>query len=332
MKKPLILILATLLLTACAGPVPTPLSPSQMATVIARTVAASIKLNAALPQTPAPPGGTPKAVPSWPKSSPTPPPTRTRTPTFTATNPSPSNCAFPQSASETLRVTRVLNPGTIEGVLNDRLVQVQLIGVANSDPAQIAVDFSPQAMLHVADWVAGQELTLVKDTSDHDLRNRLPRYVFAGKLFVNYELIRLGDARSRPAEPDLACLATLQQAEAEARLQQVGLWKPVYPPTNTPTPQPGLGSSATPDLPGPGTVVATFPVYATPTPLPSPTSLAEPCACGGADLSCHDFSSRQAAQACFDYCQSKGMGDIFQIDGDQNGRACELARYPTPTP
>jgi len=56
------------------------------------------------------------------------------------------------------------------------------------------------------------------------------------------------------------------------------------------------------------------------TPIPPPSS---PCNCSGPDLNCSDFSTQAAAQACYDYCKSQGYGDVFRLDGDSDGAACE---------
>jgi len=48
-----------------------------------------------------------------------------------------------------------------------------------------------------------------------------------------------------------------------------------------------------------------------------------PCNCNGPDLNCGDFSTHAEAQACYDYCISLGYGDVFGLDGDNDGSACE---------
>ena len=48
-----------------------------------------------------------------------------------------------------------------------------------------------------------------------------------------------------------------------------------------------------------------------------------PCDCSGKDLNCGDFPSQSRAQACHDYCKEQGLGDVFELDGDGDGAACE---------
>jgi len=66
----------------------------------------------------------------------------------------------------------------------------------------------------------------------------------------------------------------------------------------------------------------TITVTAAASPVPSPPPSA-PCNCSGPDLDCSDFSTQAAAQACYDYCKSRGYGDVFGLDRDKDGRACE---------
>lgn len=60
-----------------------------------------------------------------------------------------------------------------------------------------------------------------------------------------------------------------------------------------------------------------------PNPDPTPQPPAGPCDCTGVDLDCGDFSTHSAAQSCFDYCKSQGYGDVFGLDGDDDGDPCE---------
>lgn len=47
------------------------------------------------------------------------------------------------------------------------------------------------------------------------------------------------------------------------------------------------------------------------------------CPCSGDTLNCKDFSSQASAQACMNSCIAQGAGDIHNLDGDANGKACE---------
>ena len=49
----------------------------------------------------------------------------------------------------------------------------------------------------------------------------------------------------------------------------------------------------------------------------------QPCDCTGPDLDCSDFATQAEAQACFEYCMRLGYGDVFRLDRDKDGKACE---------
>lgn len=55
--------------------------------------------------------------------------------------------------------------------------------------------------------------------------------------------------------------------------------------------------------------------------LPPPPPVG--CDCSGPDLNCGDFNSHAQAQSCFDQCVAQGFGDIFNLDSDGDGLACE---------
>jgi|BarGraNGADG00312_1021997.scaffolds.fasta_scaffold22239_2 hypothetical protein len=62
----------------------------------------------------------------------------------------------------------------------------------------------------------------------------------------------------------------------------------------------------------------------TPAPSLTPTPTTTPiCNCNGPDLNCANFATHADAQACYNYCKSLGKGDVFGLDGDNDGSACE---------
>jgi len=86
-------------------------------------------------------------------------------------------------------------------------------------------------------------------------------------------------------------------------------------PTVTSTPPPTATVTPT------ATATPTMPVVF-PTSEPTQPSGAAPCNCTGPDLDCRDFGTHARAQACFDYCYPR-YGDIFRLDSDGDGIACE---------
>ena len=47
------------------------------------------------------------------------------------------------------------------------------------------------------------------------------------------------------------------------------------------------------------------------------------CSCSGDLYNCSDFSSHYSAQQCYECCMDKGYGDVHNLDGDNDGSACE---------
>ncbi|MGA3359018.1 MAG: excalibur calcium-binding domain-containing protein [Halobacteriota archaeon] len=62
----------------------------------------------------------------------------------------------------------------------------------------------------------------------------------------------------------------------------------------------------------------------TPTPkVTTPTATSGPCNCNGPDLDCKDFATQAQAQACYNYCKAQTGRDVFRLDADNDGIACE---------
>ncbi|MBE7553283.1 MAG: hypothetical protein HS126_19605 [Anaerolineales bacterium] len=57
------------------------------------------------------------------------------------------------------------------------------------------------------------------------------------------------------------------------------------------------------------------------------------CYCSSNIYNCNNFLNQGEAQACYDYCQSVGRGDIHGLDNNGDGLVCEeLPPAPTPIP
>jgi len=100
-----------------------------------------------------------------------------------------------------------------------------------------------------------------------------------------------------------------------------------FPPTWTPAPitPTELVQQVTPTR-----IIMTF-LTTTPTEiivLPPPVRadygpLLDVCDCSDDIYNCSDFNNQVAAQYCFSYCQKQKKGDVHNLDGDNDGRACE---------
>lgn len=207
-------------------------------------------------------------------------------------------CVPTQTERTRALVTRVLSGDTLEVAVGNHALKVRYIGL-NAPGVTPKMEWQgPQAVAANGDLVSGKYVTLVKDLSETDSDGFLLRYVFVDNLFVNYELIRHGYAQSDPRQPDTSCHKAFLAAQSEAKTAYQGVW------IATPTP--------------------TATITSTPTITKKPISTRIPvCNCKGPDLSCNNFRNQASAQACFEYCNDMGFGDVFGLDKNNNGLACE---------
>ncbi len=260
-------------------------------TVLPAQTAAALTL-AAMPKT-----DTPTSMPSeTPTSTPQDTPTPTGLPL--ESNIPGAYCLPLNTERMRVLVTRAIDGDSIEVAIGNQAFVVRYIGLDAPDLTPQIEWQAPQAMAANSDMVSGKFVIIIKDVSDTDANGHLLRYVLVDNLFVNYELIRQGYAQLQIQAPDLACEAAFRGAELEAQAALKGIWS--AKPTDTPT------------------------ITLTPTTTSTPTRTLVPvCNCTGPRLTCNDFDSQAEAQACFDYCVEMGYGDIFGIDKNGNGRACE---------
>ncbi|MEM7800195.1 MAG: excalibur calcium-binding domain-containing protein [Chloroflexota bacterium] len=115
---------------------------------------------------------------------------------------------------------------------------------------------------------------------------------------------------------------------------------PTIPPTMTPTQTPTLSPTATPTQRPTETATPTLSPTAVPTSTPTNTPTAQPtatphplacpsdatpnCDCTrGNTLNCADFPTHQHANQCYSYCMATAGYDVHELDGDNDGVACE---------
>lgn len=58
-------------------------------------------------------------------------------------------------------------------------------------------------------------------------------------------------------------------------------------------------------------------------PVGPPAGVPDFCTCSGDNLNCPNFGNQPTAQACFNYCIAQGAGDVYGLDNDSDGIACE---------
>ncbi len=195
-------------------------------------------------------------------------------------------------------VMRVLSGDTIEVAMGNDALKVRYIGLNAPGIAPHMEWQGPQAVAANGNLVSGKYVILVKDLSDTDIDGALLRYAFVDNQFVNYELLRHGFAYAKILQPDTSCEQAFLSAQSEAKTAIQGVW------ISTPTP------------------TATITSTPTITSIPSAT-LVPACNCKGPRLTCNNFKNQASAQACFEYCKVMGFGDIFGLDKNNNGLACE---------
>lgn len=205
----------------------------------------------------------------------------------TATLPAPvvqiPGC-IPTGEAQSATVSRVVDGDTIHVVLDadGKDHSVRYIGV--NSPEMSGQAYAQEATQRNWQLVANKRVMLYRDVSETDRYGRLLRYVLADGVFVNYQLVLNGAAMASSYPPDTACIPIFQQAETNARSASAGMW-------------------AVPAV-------------------PLATSASQPCTCQMPDLNCKDLGTHAKAQACFDYCMSKGFGDVYNLDGNLDGKAC----------
>ena len=120
-----------------------------------------------------------------------------------------------------VRVVRVIDGDTIEIEGGER---VRYIGIDTPEVYPDLEAFGREACQANRQLVEGKTVRLEKDVSETDRYGRLLRYVWVDNTMVNAELVRQGLARAKAYPPDTRYQKYLDQAEAEAREADRGMW------------------------------------------------------------------------------------------------------------
>ncbi|MGQ9793005.1 MAG: thermonuclease family protein, partial [Anaerolineae bacterium] len=132
----------------------------------------------------------------------------------------PVTIARPTGLSE-VPVVEVVDGDTIKVKIGGRVYRVRYIGI---DTPELAEWMGPEAKVKNAELVVGKIVGLEKDISETDRYGRLLRYVWAGEIMVNAELVRLGYAQVSTFPPDVKYQDWFLRLEREARNAGRGLW------------------------------------------------------------------------------------------------------------
>ena len=205
----------------------------------------------------------------------------------------------------TAQITRVIDGDTVElqiesienmsveRLTEGQLVKVRYIGINTPEtvhPLKPVEEFGKEASELNTSLVSGRQVFLELDVEHWDPFGRLLAYVYLDKegyAMVNAVLVAAGFAYSTPYPPNVRYESVFRTLTATARELNLGLWYS----ENGDEEDTGKEDSA--------------------------------CNCTGPDLNCDDFATQEEAQRCYDYCVSQGYNDIFGLDRDNDGIACE---------
>jgi micrococcal nuclease len=216
--------------------------PSATPTPLATLLAAGATLTAArrsallVTDTPAATATPSQQPPTEAPSTATPVSTATRVPRTATMTPLPS--PTPTPVRQMAQVVRVVDGDTIDVEIDGQVYPLRYIGVDCPEPRDRASSVMDDGLLAAQvneELVGGKMVWLEKDVSETDQYGRLLRYVYAGELFVNAEMVRRGYAEAKRYEPDVRYHALFEQLEAEARVAQRGLWGATPTPVLTAT-------------------------------------------------------------------------------------------------
>lgn len=175
-------------------------------------------------------------------------------------------------------VTRVIDGDTIEISTGER---VRLICV---DTPETSEYYYKEAKDYLTNLILNKEIKLEKDISETDMYGRLLRYIYTkeGSL-VNKIIVLNGYAKAYPYAPDTTLCPQIQEAEATAKSQKIGIWA-----------EQQTSSSITNS-----NIICTSNYY-----------------------NCGDFNSYAEALEVYNTCGG-ASNDIHELDGDSDGEPCE---------
>ena len=122
------------------------------------------------------------------------------------------------TANEGALARRVIDGDTIEMADGARVRYIGMDAPERDDP------FYQEATNYNRRLVEGQRVQLLRDESDEDRFGRLLRYVLAGDILVNAELVREGYAKAKRYPPDEKFAACFDDFMQEAKENRRGLW------------------------------------------------------------------------------------------------------------
>jgi micrococcal nuclease len=244
------------------------------------------------------------------------PETTSRAPVTTAVPAAtPVDALGPTGPTVEVKLISVTDGDTIRVRLDGRSVPVRYIGMDSpelTDARAAVLAVAKAAAKQNAALLKGRRIRLETDVSETDRFKRLLRDVWvaddrspSGWTLVNLELVRRGFAQVSTFPPDVKYVALLENAEAQARADQVGLWSSkltvpgVVPLASVPAPTPRATPKAT-KVAARADCDPSYPTVCIPPPPP--------------DLDCGDITFRR-----FEVLAP----DPHHFDSDRDGIGCE---------
>ncbi len=146
-----------------------------------------------------------------------------------ASVPAPRPARAPQLAAARpgtrVRVERVVDGDTIIVTGGWRVRYIGMDTPEMCGPGGEPERYAREATRANEKLVGGKTVSLRKDKSETDRYGRLLRYVYAGGIFVNAELVKRGYAYALSMSPDTRHAELFEELEGEARRKRRGMWK-----------------------------------------------------------------------------------------------------------
>lgn len=216
----------------------------------------------------------------------------------------PQASATPETASDEVRVTRVIDGDTIEieGGKRLRYIGIDTPEISGNNPDC----FGREAYEKNKELVEGNIVRLEKDVSETDRYGRLLRYVYKGDTLINDLLVREGFASAYTYPTDVKYKDRFLEAQAEARNNNKGLWSSC----KTATPKPTIKAVST-----------SQPVqYVAPETKPATNATTS-----GGSYSCNCSKPCTEISSCSEAQYQLNTCGCNQRDADHDGIACDGA-------
>jgi endonuclease YncB( thermonuclease family) len=153
---------------------------------------------------------------------------------LTTAPPPPSvnvTACIPAQTPEKGSVLEVLDGNTLRVLFESdgKVYTVRYIGI-EVPPYDTSNVWGRVAYLKNNELTYAKPILMFKEGADKDARGRYLRYVTVGDIFVNFQMLRPGNATALASVPEMACAPFFRAAEESARQAGIGRWAPTPRP------------------------------------------------------------------------------------------------------